>query len=578
MSARNLAPIVLFAYNRPRHTKQTLLALSQNELANQSDLYVFIDGIKSPVDNFLVESHRLVQEVVSSQQWCKNVLITVRERNYGLADNIVGGVTEVLSKHDNVIVLEDDIETAPGFLTYMNSALKQYKNDEKVMHISGFMFPVSQKLPPTFFYNTGSCWGWGTWKRAWKHYSPDAVSLLSQIDSKNLRDKFNIGGAYNFTSQLDGNIDGTLRTWAIKWYASFFLQGGHALHPYPSFTNNIGMDDSGSHTNASNLFYWNQLNNNVAPVQRVHIEESQLAIKACQEFFTGQTSSMNDDQSPGIYSMLKKIIPLKLKHQIVNYIINKYSPRKPVRKEEFPTLIKEERFIKQTIKLFGRDFTVTDSASFLSTYSEIFKSEIYRFSCTSHNPYIIDAGANIGLSIIYFKQRFPNAEIVAFEPDPETYEVLCNNVDSFELSKIKLVQKALWNTETTLHFFAEGADGGRLAIDSDKEQIIEVETIQLRQFLNRKVDLLKIDIEGAETTVLENCTDLLVNTERIFVEFHSFSEKEQELDRLLAILSEAGFRYYITKIGVTSTHPLDSITTSLGMDNQLNIFANRLKN
>jgi hypothetical protein len=144
-------------------------------------------------------------------------------------------------------------------------------------------------------------------------------------------------------------------------------------------------------------------------------------------------------------------------------------------------------------------------------------------------------------------------------------------MDVFQFSDVKLYKKACWNTETTLKFYSEGADAGRFANENDTKSIINVETLRLRSFLNKKVHFLKIDIEGAELVVLEDCKDLLFNVENIFVEYHSFVNKEQELDKLLSILRNAGFRYLIEQHGVVSKNPFMKTDLQMGMDILLNI-------
>jgi FkbM family methyltransferase len=224
----------------------------------------------------------------------------------------------------------------------------------------------------------------------------------------------------------------------------------------------------------------------------------------------------------------------------------------------------------------GIIITYVDSLSLFYMYEEIFIREIYKFFSHCSSPFIIDAGANIGLSIIYFKKLFPYSEIVAFEPDKVIFEILQNNISAFNFKHVNIHNKALWTCDSSLNFMSEGADGGRIAINSDSENIVVVETVALNSFLNRRVDLLKIDIEGAETEVLTQCADLLTNVDRIFVEFHSFVTVAQELNKLLLVLSNAGFRYYIQHIGVYSSNPFIKVNYSLGMDNQLNIFAYRV--
>jgi FkbM family methyltransferase len=224
----------------------------------------------------------------------------------------------------------------------------------------------------------------------------------------------------------------------------------------------------------------------------------------------------------------------------------------------------------------GVRITAVDSVSFIHAYTEIFKRGIYRFESGSAAPNIVDCGANIGLSVIYFKQLYPNARITAFEADPKVFDVLSANVRSLGLENTTLHNKAIWNQEATLDFFTEGADAGRVTSSTAEEkQVCKVSAVPLRDYLSHeKIDLLKIDIEGAETVVLKSCADCLSNVQRIFVEYHSFEDKPQELHELLTILHNAGFRIHAQPVGF-SEQPFVKRQTYLGMDMQFNVFASR---
>jgi FkbM family methyltransferase len=241
--------------------------------------------------------------------------------------------------------------------------------------------------------------------------------------------------------------------------------------------------------------------------------------------------------------------------------------------QEFGRLEAMPRYQAGSTELLGRPLGFVDAASFLFMYDEIFMRGIYRFESHSETPYIIDGGANIGLSVLYFKQLYPMCRIVAFEPDPQIFEVLQGNLKSFGCTDVALMCKALWSSETSLSFSAEGADGGRVR-RMDDQSSITVPAITLRQFLKDPVALLKLDIEGAETRVLADCADLLGNVERIFVEYHSFAKERQDLHTLATILANAGFRLHVHP-PLTSPQPFVSRRVSHGMDLQLNFFAFR---
>jgi hypothetical protein len=238
------SPIAFFAYNRPEHCLQALESLAANEGAAESELFIFCDGPKGRRDHKAVEE---VRAAVGSRKWCKTVHIIEREKNWGLARSIISGVTETVNRHGRIIVLEDDLVLSPQFLNFMNDALEFYKDQPKVMHISGYMFPVKGQLPEAFFYRGASCWGWGTWKRAWNQFESDAQKHLDRLSAKALRYEFDIQGSTNFYSMLRDHSKGRINSWAIRWYASVFLNGGLCLHPGTSMTNNIGHDGTGVH-------------------------------------------------------------------------------------------------------------------------------------------------------------------------------------------------------------------------------------------------------------------------------------------------------------------------------------------
>lgn len=233
------------------------------------------------------------------------------------------------------------------------------------------------------------------------------------------------------------------------------------------------------------------------------------------------------------------------------------------------------RFVSGKTRLLNKEIKYVDAPSYLFMRDEIFVSEIYRFNCNKRNPLIIDCGTNIGLSAIYFKKLYPDCVLLCFEPDVNIFKVLNENIAAFDFQGVTLYNKALWGREEKVAFIQEGADGGRIDDGSSDCSCCHVETTILSQYLSNKVDFLKIDIEGAEAEVLEECREGLANVNRLFLEYHSTHGEPQRLGRILDILTEAGFRYYIEHIGVTSKHPFIRLHTCNNFDNQLNIYAYR---
>jgi FkbM family methyltransferase len=240
---------------------------------------------------------------------------------------------------------------------------------------------------------------------------------------------------------------------------------------------------------------------------------------------------------------------------------------------ETRTLRKFPRYRETTAKIMGKTVVLPDSASYLFMKGEIFRAGIYKFRSVGQSPFIIDGGANIGLATIYFKTQYPSARVIAFEADPYIAGFFRKNVfESFGLNQVELVERALWSETTSLQFSPDRADAGR--VGSSVESLM-IQTDVLSRHLKTDVDLLKLDIEGAEWEVLQECSASLSLVRNIFVEYHSFVGRKQELSGILEILGNAGFRVYVTVPGFHNVRPLWERRTYEGMDLQLNIFGCR---
>lgn len=285
---QNLAPIALFVYNRPEHTRRTLNYLQKNVLADESRLFIFSDGAKTPADEAKVEQ---VRQLVNEISGFKSVKIINSKQNLGLANSIIKGVTQLVNEYGKVIVYEDDLLSSPYTLQYFNEALTRYANEEKVMHIGAYMFELSdKKLPETFFYRIATSWGWATWARAWKDFEPDIDVLLKQFDKPKIN-RFSIDGTMNFWKQMLEFKTGKNNSWAIRWYASIFLKGGLTLNPSRSLVHNIGHDGTGVHSNVENTY---KSNISQKPVKKfpAEVKENERAHQAIKNFLSKRKGSL----------------------------------------------------------------------------------------------------------------------------------------------------------------------------------------------------------------------------------------------------------------------------------------------
>jgi Glycosyl transferase family 2. len=243
-------PITLFTYNRPWHTRMTIEALLNNDLASESELLIFSDGPRKSQDRQKIDE---VRQYVRTVKGFRNVTLVERSQNLGLGQSIINGVSEVLKEHERIIVLEDDLVTSPFFLQYMNEALELYKDVEKVISVHGYIFPVAEKLPSTFFLRGADCLGWGTWKRGWALFEENGQKLLDDLKKRHLTRQFDFNGAYRYTRMLKDQINGRNTSWAVRWYASAFLNNLLTLYPGVSLVQHIGNDGTGTNFGVSDF-------------------------------------------------------------------------------------------------------------------------------------------------------------------------------------------------------------------------------------------------------------------------------------------------------------------------------------
>jgi hypothetical protein len=241
------APIVLFIYKRPDHTKRTLESLMQCPEFAKSPLFVFSDGPKNVQDISAVEETRkIVRSTIKTE-----VNMVEATENRGLANSMIDGITQIVDQFGKIIVLEDDLVVSPKFLEYMNNALEFYKDEKRVMQISGYMFPVSKLMNQNealflpFIYS----WGWATWKRAWDQFDEKAVGWEKLKTDNNMRYRFDLDNSYGFFDMINRQMSGSqeIDSWDNRWYWSVFKNNGCVLYPPVSYVKNIGLDGTGTH-------------------------------------------------------------------------------------------------------------------------------------------------------------------------------------------------------------------------------------------------------------------------------------------------------------------------------------------
>lgn len=285
-----IAPIVLFVYNRPEHTRKTVEALLRGELSAKSDLFIFADGLQSTATEKQSIDLQKTREYIHTISGFKSITIIESELNKGLGNSIINGVTKTLEKYDSVIVLEDDIVVSPHFLRFMNESLCCYQNEEQVICVNGYNIISESKVKEsTFFIRGGDCQGWGTWKRAWKQFNPNAKELLDYMNThQRMQKDYTFNRTMYYMDLLRAVVEGKNDSWAIRWYTSTFIKGGLCLYPTKSLTQNIGFGEEATNTKSSeqDIVYTRiKASEDYVEYTKIPIKENKIARKELESIY-----------------------------------------------------------------------------------------------------------------------------------------------------------------------------------------------------------------------------------------------------------------------------------------------------
>lgn len=273
---------------------RTVEALARNALAGRSDLVVFSDA---PKRQEIAPAISAVRQAVHAIRGFKSLTIIERPGNLGLAASIIDGVGRVTGEFGRAIVMEDDLQTSPHFLAYMNDALDRYAEVSEVAAVSAYHPPFDVPMPETFFQRDAECWGWGTWRRAWTHFNPDGAALLAELKARDLGRQFDQDGSVGYMKMLEDQIAGRNDSWAIRWRASVFLKNMLSVYPGRSLTSNFGYDGSGTH--CEDIKGWDEeVSATPVTVGAIPLVHSDAAFQAFARF--------NRGQQPGITARMSR--------------------------------------------------------------------------------------------------------------------------------------------------------------------------------------------------------------------------------------------------------------------------------
>jgi FkbM family methyltransferase len=559
-------------FNRPDLTRRVFERIRE---ARPAQLFVAADGPRPdrPGEAALCAEARRVMEGVD---WPCAVTTLFRGKNMGCRSAVGSALTWFFEQVEAGIILEDDCLPDPSFFPYCAELLVRYKDHEQVLSISGDCFQPDGFEPGASYYFSfyQHIWGWATWRRAWQHYQPklehnpcllDIEWLCRHLDSKP-------AGRY-WRDIIERYHHDQIDTWDYPWLFSCWAHQGLGIVPARNLVTNIGFDSRATHT-ANQLFP-----KAIQPAYPMpfplrhpdHVSRSSAADHAFEELVL--LSKPIQPPAPHPAGGLRILSALR---RITGQILQRV--RRPISSEqrEAARLRQLPRYQATTTPLLSRLIQIVDAPTFLAGRQEIFDRKVYDFEAGRSDPVIIDCGANIGLSVIFFKQRYPAARLVAFEADPNIFRVLEYNVGQFGFTDVALHNEAVWTHNGELSFCLEGGFSGRLPKgDGDAPTQVRVQGCRLRDVLTKgPVDFLKLDIEGAEAAVLEDCREFVRSDwiRHLFLEYHSHAEEPQVLHEILALLTAGGYRYHVD-VAYARKRPFVDRQTLVGMDLQLNVYA-----
>ena len=340
------APIALFVYNRPEHTRKTVEALQKNLLASESDLFIYSDAPRSDGD---AENVDAVREYLGKIVGFRSVSLIERKENLGVDQSVIDGVTSLCNRFGKAIVLEDDLVTAPSFLEYMNTALDKYYDDPSVMQVSGFMFPIPQTdQSGAFFLKYATSWGWATWKRAWQLLDRDTNAFSKLKQNPAAIDAFNVNGAYDHFHLLERVQSGQSTAWDIRWYLTIFERNGLTLFPRTSLVDNIGFDGSGVHSSIED-----RIENTLSPIviksfPQPHIDT--VTWKHVENYLRSRTAAQPVTRLRGAARAVKRYLS---RHVSRTRSIQVFQARQRTRLLFLQKDVGEDTFIDRTVHVLG---------------------------------------------------------------------------------------------------------------------------------------------------------------------------------------------------------------------------------
>jgi hypothetical protein len=241
-------PVLLMAFNRPDHVRDQIRLFRK---LNIKKIYIAVDGPRSGnVDD--QKAGKEIERILKRITWCKPKKL-LRKQNLGCKRAVSSAIDWFFKHVDQGIILEDDCKATPSFFYFCEELLNRYRNEKKVMHISGANFISADSLKESYYFSRyPQCWGWATWRRAWKSYDVDLRQLEDKSSRKMLEQMFPVQKARQYWFNLFSKTQrGLIDTWDYQWIFACWKKKGLAVIPKVNLVTNQGFDARATHTKLS---------------------------------------------------------------------------------------------------------------------------------------------------------------------------------------------------------------------------------------------------------------------------------------------------------------------------------------
>lgn len=245
LSDKAWAPLAIFIFNRPEHTRRMIASLKACIGFAESPIYVFADGPRRARDISAIQEARSEARRLLGN----DAVYLERDANLGIESSVIAAVTQLCDRYGRAVVIEDDLIFSPHFLEFLNHGLRRYEGNPRVMQVCGYMFdvPAFRHRAEAIFLPMASSLGWATWKRAWDQFDPLATGWRERLLDDRFRKRFDLDGHFPYAKMLSHHMRGAHPAWDIRWYYTMFNKGGLALYPPRTLVVHTGFDGTGMH-------------------------------------------------------------------------------------------------------------------------------------------------------------------------------------------------------------------------------------------------------------------------------------------------------------------------------------------